>query len=102
MKQVAENPSAGWTEDNDGPERSEVHLREGRNSVIRVLLLHGGQIPHYRVPVYNHLSHYLGERSFALTVTSEGIQPGNPTPVEFEFVPMHLSAGSVARLVWRG
>jgi glycosyltransferase involved in cell wall biosynthesis len=70
--------------------------------MIRVLLLHGRQIPHYRVPVYNHLSRYLGERSFALTVTSEGIQPGNPTPVEFEFVPMHLSPGSIARLVWRG
>ena len=70
--------------------------------MIRVLLLHDGQVPHYRVPVYNRLSHYLGERSFNLTVTSEGIQPGNPTPVEFEFVPMHLSAGSIARLVWRG
>jgi len=68
----------------------------------RVLLLHGGQIPHYRVPVYNYLSHYLGERSFALTVTSEGIQPANPSPVEFEFVPMHLTARSIARLVWRG
>src|SRR5207302_2888391 len=65
-------------------------------------LLHGGQIPHYRVPVYNYLSHYLGERSFALTVTSEGIQPANPSPVEFEFVPMHLTARSIARLVWHG
>ncbi|MFY9560034.1 MAG: glycosyltransferase family 4 protein [Terriglobales bacterium] len=102
MKQVAENPSDGWTEAQKGPERSEVYWGDGRNSVIRVLLLHGGQIPHYRVPVYNHLSHYLGERSFALTVTSGGIQPGNPTPVEFEFVPMHMSARSIARLVWRG
>ena len=39
--------------------------------MTRVLLLHGGQIPHYRVPVYNYLSHYLSTRSFALTVTSE-------------------------------
>lgn len=70
--------------------------------MTRVLLLHGDQIPHYRVPVYNHLSHYLGERSFALTVTSEGIQPSNPCPVEFEFVPKHLTARSIARLVWRG
>jgi glycosyltransferase involved in cell wall biosynthesis len=59
-------------------------------------------VPHYRVPVYNHLSRYLGERSFHLAVTSEGIQPGNPAPVEFEFVPMHLSASSITRLVWRG
>jgi glycosyltransferase involved in cell wall biosynthesis len=70
--------------------------------MIRVLLLHNGLIPHYRVPVYNHLSRYLHEWSFALTVTSEGIQPGNPTAVQFDFAPMHLSAGSIARLVWRG
>ena len=70
--------------------------------MTRILLLHGGPIPHYRVPVYNHLSRYLGERSFALTVASDGIQPGNPTAVQFDFVQMPLSAGSVGRLVWRG
>src|SRR5262249_12676923 len=53
-------------------------------------------------PVYNHLSYYLAERSFDLTVASERIQQGNPTPVEFEFVPMKLSALSITRLVWRG
>jgi glycosyltransferase involved in cell wall biosynthesis len=83
------------------PVRSEVISGNCGTPMTRVLLLHGGQIPHYRVPVYNHLSHYLGERSFALTVTSEQIQPGNPTSVQFEFVPMHLSAGSIARLVRR-
>jgi glycosyltransferase involved in cell wall biosynthesis len=67
-----------------------------------VLLLHGGQVPHYRVPVYNHLSRYLKNNSFALTVTSEAIQKGNKTPVEFDFVSMHLSVGSIARLVKRG
>src|SRR5882757_2805592 len=70
--------------------------------MIRVLLLNGAPVPHYRVPVYNHLSRYLRERSFALTVTSEGIQPGNPTEVEFEFAQMHLSVASIARMVWRG
>lgn len=70
--------------------------------MIRVLLLHSGQLPHYRVPVYNHLSRYLGGRSYHLTVASEQIQPGNPTPVEFNFVGMRLSAGSISRLVWRG
>jgi glycosyltransferase involved in cell wall biosynthesis len=70
--------------------------------MIRVLLLYGGQVPHYRVPVFNHLSRYLRERSFALTVTSDGIQPGNPTEVQFDYVQMHLSVGSIARLVWRG
>jgi len=70
--------------------------------MIRVLLLHGGQVPHYRVPVYNHLSRYLRERSFALTVISEGIQPGNPTAIEFDYAQLHLSIGSIARMVWRG
>jgi glycosyltransferase involved in cell wall biosynthesis len=70
--------------------------------MIRVLLLHGGQVPHYRVPVYNHLSRYLRERSFALTVTSDGIQPGNTTTVQFDHVEMKLSVRSIARLVWRG
>jgi glycosyltransferase involved in cell wall biosynthesis len=73
-----------------------------RAATTRVLLLHGGQVPHYRVPVYNHISRYLRERSFELTVTSEGIQPGNRTPVEFEFFPMKLSTRSIAGLVWRG
>jgi glycosyltransferase involved in cell wall biosynthesis len=70
--------------------------------MMRVLLLNGGQVPHYRVPVYNHLSRYLRERSFALTVTAEGIQPGNPTEVEFDFAQMHLSVASIAGMVWRG
>ena len=70
--------------------------------MIRVLLLHGGPVPHYRVPVYNHLRRYLRERSFDLAVASEGIQPGNPTPVEFDFAQMPLSALSVGRFIWRG
>jgi glycosyltransferase involved in cell wall biosynthesis len=70
--------------------------------MIRVLLLHGGEVPHYRVPVYNHLSAYLRERSFALAVASEGIQPGNPTAVQFDFVQMRLSARSVGHVLRRG
>jgi glycosyltransferase involved in cell wall biosynthesis len=69
--------------------------------MTRVLLLHGGEVPHYRVGVYNHLARYLQERSFALTVTSERIQPGNATPVDFDFSPMHLSAASIALLLRR-
>ena len=70
--------------------------------MIRVLLLHGGQIPHYRVPVYNNLSHYLKERSFALTVISEGVQSGSPAAVLFDHVVMDLSVWSIVRTVWRG
>lgn len=69
--------------------------------MIRVLLLHAGEVPHYRVPIYNCLGRYLRENSFDLTVTSDAIQAGNPTPIEFDFVPMRLSAWSIAHLVWR-
>ena len=71
------------------------------NATKRVLLLHGGEVPHYRVPVYNHLSRYLRERLFDLTVASERIQPGNTTEIEFEFVPTPLSTSSIVRLVWQ-
>lgn len=69
--------------------------------MTRVLLLHCGQIPHYRIAVYNRLKQYLERCSFTLQVTSEGIQRDNPTRVEFPFFPMHLSVGSIARLVRR-
>ena len=82
--------------------RSEAISDEGGTSMIRVLLLHAGEVPHYRVPVYNHLSCYLRDRSFALTVTSEGIQPGNATDVKFHYAQMPLSLSSIARTVWRG
>ena len=70
--------------------------------MTRVLLVHGGQIPHYRVPVYNHLASYLKPCSFDLTVTSESIQDGNPTAVTFDYVEMLLSGRSIGRLVSRG
>src|SRR5438876_9661449 len=92
-------PRRRLDESSRGARRLEGHLRRRRNFMIRVLLLHGGQVPHYRVPVYNHLSRYLRERSFALTVISEGIQPGNPTAIEFDYAQLHLSIGSIARMV---
>lgn len=70
--------------------------------MTRVLLLHGGQLPHYRVPVFNRMSRHLLERSFSFTVTSEGIQAGNQASVEFDFVPMHMTARNIARLVRTG
>jgi glycosyltransferase involved in cell wall biosynthesis len=81
---------------------SEAISCDCRTPQLRVLLLHGGQVPHYRIPVYNHLSRHLREQSFQLTVTSEGIQAANRTPVEFDFVPMCLSVCSITSLVWRG
>ena len=70
--------------------------------MTRVLLLHGGQLPHYRVPVYNHLGRYLNGRGFDLTVASDGIQPGNPTAVEFAHRPEARSAASIARILRNG
>ena len=70
--------------------------------MIRVLLLNGGKIPHYRVPVYNALARYLREKSFALTVCSEGIQAGSSTPIEFDHVQGKQSVSNVARTVWQG
>jgi glycosyltransferase involved in cell wall biosynthesis len=71
-------------------------------SPVRVLLLHGGQVPHYRVPVYNHLSQYLQANSFSLSVASEAIQPGNPDAVQFDYIQTRLSVSNIARLLWRG
>jgi hypothetical protein len=99
-EETSSKPDGGRVGVRKVPVRSEVISGQCGTPMTRVLLLHGGQIPHSRVPAYNHLSHYLGERSFALT--SEQIQPGNSTPVQLEFVPLHLSAASIARLVWRG
>ncbi len=69
--------------------------------MIRVLLLHGGSIPHYRVPVYGYLSSYLRRYGFDLIVTSGKIQTDNPHAIEFQYVEMPLSVLSIARLIYR-
>ncbi len=69
--------------------------------MIRVLLVHAGLIPHYRIPIYGYLSKYLKRYGFELTVTSDGIQVGTPDPIEFPFAPMHLSALNIARFIQR-
>ncbi len=66
--------------------------------MTRVLLLHGKAIPHYRVPIYGYLSNYLKQYDFDLLVTSKGIQPDNPHPIDFQYEEMHISAFSIARL----
>lgn len=69
--------------------------------MFRVLLLHSGSIPHYRIPVYSCLSDYLKHYGFDLVVASDQIQADNPHPVEFQYVEMPLSVLSIARLVYR-
>jgi len=69
--------------------------------MTRVLLLHGGNIPHYRVPIYSYLSGYLKSYGLELLVTSSAIQKDNPHPVDFEYAEMPLSALNIGRLIYR-
>jgi glycosyltransferase involved in cell wall biosynthesis len=67
--------------------------------MIRVLLVHAGTIPHYRIPIYGFLSDYLRASDFDLSVVSDGIQPESPHAVRFPYKKMPLSVRSIARLV---
>jgi len=69
--------------------------------MIRVLLVHAGLIPHYRIPIYGFLSQYLRRYGFELIVTSDGIEADAKDPLEFPFAPMHLSAMRIARFIHR-
>jgi len=66
--------------------------------MTRVLLVNGGAIPHYRIPVYGYLGKYLQNYGFELTVAAECIQPGNH-PVEFEYAQVPPSICSLARFL---
>ncbi|HEY7533514.1 MAG TPA: hypothetical protein VH681_12145, partial [Nitrospiraceae bacterium] len=74
---------------------------EDQTPMTSVLLLHGGTIPHYRVPIYSYLSRYLRQHGFDLSVTSTAIQERNPHPVDFEFIELSLSLVNITRLIWR-
>jgi len=67
--------------------------------MIRVLLIHGGEIPHYRVPIYSYLSTYLKDYGFSLAVISDGIQSDNPHNVDFEFTAMPLSTSRITQFI---
>ena len=69
--------------------------------MIRVLLIDQYIIPHFRVPVYSYLSKYLHKYGFEFTVTSAGIQAGNPHPVEFQYTEIPLSVINLTRLIYR-
>lgn len=69
--------------------------------MTRVLLLHSGVVPHYRVPIYSRLSSFLGKAGFDLTVAAGAIQRDNPHAVGFRFAEMPLSVASIARLIYR-
>lgn len=67
--------------------------------MIRVLLVHAGIIPHYRIPIYGYLGDYLKRYGFNLMVVSDGIQPNQTYPIEFQYVQMRLSATSLVRFI---
>jgi len=67
--------------------------------MIRVLLIHAGKIPHYRIPIYCYLSTYLKNYGFSLAVISDGIQSDNPYAIDFEYTAMPLSTSSIAQVI---
>jgi len=69
--------------------------------MIRVLLIHAGIIPHYRVPIYGYLTKYLKRYGFDLIVVSDGIQPDSPDGIEFQHEIMNLSVLNIARIICR-
>ena len=68
--------------------------------MTRVLLLHSGQIPHYRVPIYNRLRAHLMSSGFDFRVASDGIQRDNPHAVDFPFIDGRLSTWRIAQIVY--
>jgi len=58
----------------------------------KVVLLHQDFIDHYRVPIYNYLSHYLLAAGYDLSVISAGVEKGCPHNVDFKFCPMSLNS----------
>ncbi len=67
--------------------------------MISVLLIHPGNIPHYRISIYNYLSCYLKLYGFDFMVVSNGIQADSPHSVDFSFTATTLSVQSISRLI---
>ena len=67
--------------------------------MVRVLLIHAGIIPHYRVPIYGCLSSYLKDYNVNLIVISDGIQAENPHCINFQYREMRLSTMSITRFL---
>ena len=65
----------------------------------RVLLINQALIPHYRIPVYNYLSEYLGMNQFILTVVSGGLQQANTESVQFDYRQVSLSFVNLIKLI---
>ena len=69
--------------------------------MYRVLLIHAGIIPHYRVPIYSFLSRCLKRDGFDLFVTADGIQPDSPYSPKFKYCQMRLSVARIVQIIYR-
>ena len=69
--------------------------------MIRVLLIHPGIIPHYRVPIYGYLSSYLKGYGFDFIVISDGIQADKPHTMDFQYEEIPLSILRIAQFIMR-
>lgn len=67
--------------------------------MTRVLLIHAGRIPHYRIAIYNYLSSYLRSYGFDLIVTSDIIESYHTDPIDVHYVRMPLGVFNIARLI---
>jgi len=69
--------------------------------MTRILLIHAGRIPHYRVPIYSYLSKYLAEYGFELFVVSDDIQMDTQDKIEFQYKKTKLSVFKIAQIIHR-
>jgi glycosyltransferase involved in cell wall biosynthesis len=65
----------------------------------RILLIHAGMIPHYRVPIYGYLNEYFKKYGLDLIVTSESIQCDDLKAIGFEYHKLHFSLPDICKLV---
>jgi glycosyltransferase involved in cell wall biosynthesis len=69
--------------------------------MFRVLLIHAGIMPHYRIPIYGFLNEYLKRHGCNLSVISDGIQPDSSHPINFQYETLRLSTTSIVRHVYK-
>ena len=73
--------------------------RKKLHDMTRVLLLHGGIIPHYRIPIYNYIDKYLHGFGFQIILAADGIQKDNPYLLKVSYSQMKLSVKNILYLI---
>ena len=74
-------------------------MREDGVVVTKVLLIHAGNIPHYRLPIYERISQDLSQYGFDLIVISNGCDSGELQSWNFQHEKMRLSTLNIARFI---